>query len=216
MRFFVAPVFLSLLAVSWGADPDYPLRDVKVGEALPPSWWCDSYYSASIIVRGSLAAVQKERPDLSIRGSFGTWSKLTDPSLADEPAQKGFYLLLTRFRANEVLFIDQTLRESHSDIFALAHHSKSEFDCILPATAVRADSSRKAGQRRQKLIYQLTIPGSELPQPNKEYVLIFKYVDIYPLQGLHLSSFTEVDNLDQIRRIVAFRKERQSTNYIRE
>jgi hypothetical protein len=153
---------------------------------------------------------------LSIRGSYGTWSKLTDPSLADEPAKKGFYLLLTRFTATEVLFIDQTLRESHSDIFALAHHSKSEFDCILPAATVKVDSSGKAGQGRQKLIYQFARPGVELPQPNKEYVLIFKYLDIYPLQGLHLTSFTEIDNLDQIRRIAAFRKEHQWTNYIRE
>jgi hypothetical protein len=197
--------FLSMRVALSAADPDYPLRDIKDGEALPPSWWCDSYYSAVVIVRGSLAAIEKDRPDLSITGSYATWSKLTHPSLASEPAEKGFYLLLTRFKAEEVIYVDLTLRQSHADIWALAHHTRTEFDCILPAGISQAHQQGKSARRRQKSVYRLDLPGSEPPVPNKEYVLIFKYTDIYPINGLHLSSFTEIDNLDQIRRIAAFR-----------
>jgi hypothetical protein len=206
MRLLVVIVAcLSVRAALYAADPDYPLRDIKDGEALPPAWWCDSYYSPVVIVRGSLAAIEKGRPDLSIRGSYAAWSKLTHPSLAREPADKGFYLLLTRFKVEEVIYIDLTLRQSHSDIWALAHHTRSVFDCILPAGVAQVRQPGKA-DRRQKSVYRLDLPGCEPPQPNKEYVLIFEYASIYPIQGLHLTSFTEIDNLNQIRRIAEFRK----------
>jgi len=202
----VIAAFLSVRAALWGADPDYPLRDIKVGEALPPAWWCDSYYSPVVIVRGSLAAIQKERPDLSIQATYAIWSKLTHPSLANDPAEKGFYLLLTRFKVKELLYIDLTLRSSNSDIWALAHHTKSEFDCILPARITQVGQPDKADQGRYKFVYRLYLPGCEAPQPNKEYALIFQYACIYPIQGLQLTSFTELDNLKQIRRIAEFRK----------
>jgi hypothetical protein len=202
----VIAVFLALRGVSWAADPDYPLRDISEGEALPPSWWCDSYYRPVVILRGSLAAIQKERPDLSIKGPYAIWSKLTHPSLANEPAKKGFYLLLTQCSVKEVLYVDLTLRLSHSDIWGLAHHTKSEFDCILPAGVTEPEQSDKGDRGRKKVSYKLALPNGTTPEPNKEYILIFEYAAIYPLDGLHLTSFTELDNLNQVRQIVELRK----------
>jgi len=52
-----------------GADEVFPLREPKDGEGRP-SWWWDVFYHPVVAVRGTLAETQKERPDLSIHGTY--------------------------------------------------------------------------------------------------------------------------------------------------
>lgn len=194
--------------VSGKSETEYPLRDVRDGEGRS-LWWYDVFYHPVVVVRGSLAEIQKDRPDLSIQGPYETWSKLTHPSLANIPTEKGFYLLLTRFKVAEVLYVDRTLLRSNRDINWLAEHKETEFDCLLPASIKQVGEPNEAEEGRYEFTYELDLPCGNAPEVKKEYILIFQYVSLYPIQGLHLTSFTDTANLKQVRKIAEYRRSQQ-------
>ena len=215
MRTFTAIIVILFGSfASHRAGEAYPLREAKDGEARP-GWWWDLFNGPVIAVRGTLAQTQKDRPDIDIHGTYEAWSKLVDPSLANKPAEKSFYLLLTRLKVAEVLYVDPTLMNSNANINMLADRKKDEFDCILPADIVATGDlddllqPKPDKNGRYSFAYKLSLPGGENVPAGKEVILIFHYVSMYPMQGLHLTSTTGVNNLEQVRAIADYRRKRQ-------
>ena len=178
------------------AGESYPLQDPKDGEGRP-SWWWDLFYNSVVVVRGSLNETEKERPDLTMQGTYAAWSKLTAPSLANQPTERGFYLLLTRLKVAEILYVDKTLLHVDAKINGLIQGKIQEVDCLLPANLKQVGEPDADGH--YTFTYQLNLPGGEFvgPQilPKKEVVLVLQYSNLYPLDGLYLTSAVEMKDL---------------------
>ncbi len=195
------------MTVGGVAEETHPSSDRKDKKG-GPSWWWDLSYRPVVVVRGSLQETSKAKPDLSIQGAYDAWSKLTAPSLANQPTEKGFYLLLTRLKVEEVLYVDKTLLHSNAKINGLLEGKRKEVDCLLPAGLKQVGEPDEEG--RYVFTYDLNLPGGEyvLPKvlPGKEFVLIFEYSSLYPLEGLYLTSAAAVEDLDEVRRMCEDRR----------
>ena len=114
-----------------------------------------------------------------------------------------------------MLYVDPTLLWGDADINWLADQKKTEFDCILPASLTAKGMTGEFGHPelnkdgRYDYTYKLNLPGGGEIPAGEEFILIFGYVNLYPIQGLHLTSFTKVDNLEQVRAMCEYRRKRQ-------
>ncbi len=166
-------------------------------------WQWDVSYHPVLVIVGSLAEISKSRPDVSIQATYDIWSKFTGPSLANQPTENGFFLLLTKAKVKKVIYADRTLLHTDATIDWIFEGKWKEFNCILPANL------RQVGEPDSKGVYIFDYCLSDIIhrdlKPNEIYVLIFKYLNLYPMDGLYLSSVAELKDLEEIQAICAHR-----------
>ena len=108
---------------------------------------------------------------------------------------------------SEVIYVDKTLLHSNAEINWLLEGKRTEMDCILRAGLKQIGEPDAEGHYR--FTYAMTF-NTFIDHPmssGKEFILIFHYVNLYPIQGLCLTSWASVDEIDQIRKIVQYRKQ---------
>lgn len=198
-----AALIFAAIQVVLAAEQE-PLRDpMKEGGHL---WEWDAFYRAVIIVRGTIKETSKERPDISIQGPYSAWSELTAPSLANTPTENGFYLLITRMEVQEVIYTDPSLLHVDANINWLIDGRSKAVNCILGAELKQIGEPDDRG--RSKYVYRLRDLEEHEDIAKKEMIFILGYLDIYPIQGLYLKSYTSAEQLKYIRRLAAYRNER--------
>jgi hypothetical protein len=181
----------------------FPLRDPLPGEPRP-SWWWSLFYYQVLVMQGKIKVEDKVEPDIVVTAGQEVLETFYGSDLAGFVHDSSIPYVVGRLNIEEPLFIPDSIVKANGYARQILRGELKEMPVILRADKFPLYHMVEFGEDYTTDVYR----SEYHPIAKEGRILVFWWGQIIPFEGLVFKEGIPNENLDEVKRIIAYRKER--------